>query len=648
MRTKRLFRWALAAALVTCLPLCTTSCMNHAAVEDEDKPYVSDEETILPVNMPAYVSAISEADYSKTVNALFPMRGSMDQAQIAVVTPSEIGTYNGQLYDLYQRGGLIVIARPDGSNYKTFVELYGLEYKLPEMDNLDVFAFAFNKDKRYYCIYDYKYEEGEPKDKSYYIQLFNSFGEWVNENYRTPASKARALTSADSSGNPFSLSVNTDYPDESYYLYWPTHVWRKVAKDHRGGQWFVNGDQDNNNVWDNGGYGGIRVATNVWYFYSFSDNANISGDYYLIQSSVTAENKDLWRPKYYYHGWEKVFVIGYFMTKMDVDYRLCDWVEPQFPNTGDLGNPSPGTTIGQINYDHGFTWGLNGSVSAGSSASEKETPNSGTAVSSGNSLSGSFGFSIQFSKTEQESCDDITIMNDSNGGKGYVSYSYQISNFHPGTDWDKEKERQHGNGYPVVSWSDMGTHASWLWRVPKGTHGDKGQHIVQERSDSHFDIQVTVVPKYGTNHWWRAQAGKHFFDDDWPNSDIHNTYESLVAKIHLSHPIRIPFGGLAIKNGYTHDIVMRNIKVWDKKANVLQGTPLLTIPSTYSPGETVKIVLEADREYKVSYELLDTSSQTEELIGLYEYSGINIHKGEDENSATTIISILDGHAKKIQ
>ena len=119
MKTKRLFRWALAAALVTCLPLCTTSCMNHAAVEDEDKPYVSDEETILPVNMPAYVSAISEADYSKTVNALFPMRGSMDQAQIAVVTPSEIGTYNGQLYDLYQRGGLIVIARPDGSNYKT-------------------------------------------------------------------------------------------------------------------------------------------------------------------------------------------------------------------------------------------------------------------------------------------------------------------------------------------------------------------------------------------------------------------------------------------------------------------------------------------------------------------------------------------------
>ena len=457
MRTKRLFRWALAAALVTCLPLCTTSCTNHAAVEDEDKPYVSDEETILPVNMPAYVSAISEADYSKTVNALFPMRGSMDQAQIAVVTPSEIGTYNGQLYDLYQRGGLIVIARPDGSNYKTFVELYGLEYKLPEMDNLDVFAFAFNKDKRYYCIYDYKYEEGEPKDKSYYIQLFNSFGEWVNENYRTPASKARALTSADSSGNPFSLSVNTDYPDESYYLYWPTHVWRKVAKDHRGGQWFVNGDQDNNNVWDNGGYGGIRVATNVWYFYSFSDDANISGDYYLIQSSVTAENKGLWRPKYYYHGWEKVFVIGYFMTKMDVDYRLCDWVEPQFPNTGDLGNPSPGTTIGQINYDHGFTWGLNGSVSAGSSAAEKETPNSGTAVSSGNSLSGSFGFSIQFSKTEQESCDDITIMNDSNGGKGYVSYSYQISNF----------QKKRGNTATVI----LSSHGATWARMPHGCGG---------------------------------------------------------------------------------------------------------------------------------------------------------------------------------
>ena len=643
MKTKRLFRWALAAALVTCLPLCTTSCTNHAAVEDEDKPYVSDEETILPVNMPAYVSAISEADYSKTVNALFPMRGSMDQAQIAVVTPSEIGTYNGQLYDLYQRGGLIVIARPDGSNYKTFVELYGLEYKLPEMDNLDVFAFAFNKDKRYYCIYDYKYEEDEPKDKSYYIQLFNSFGEWVNENYRTPASKARALTSADSSGNPFSLSVNTDYPDESYYLYWPTHVWRKVAKDHRGGQWFVNGDQDNNNVWDNGGYGGIRVATNVWYFYSFSKNANFSGDYYLIQSSVTAENKGLWRPKYYYHGWEKVFVIGYFMTKMDVDYRLCDWVEPQFPNTGGLGNPSPGTTIGQINYNHGFSWGLNGSVSV--STSKGVTPQG---PSASESLTGTVGFNVQFSKSEQEKYSDINIMNDSDGSKGYVTYSYQVCNFHPGTNWDKEKERLKGNGYPVVSWSNMDTHTSWLWRVPKGTHGDKGQHIVQDGSDTEFDIQVTVVPKYGTNHWWRAQAGKHFFDDDWPNSDIHNTYESLVAKIHLSHPVRVPFGELAIKNGYTRDIVMRNVKVWDKTANVLTGTPLVTIPGTYSPGEIAKSLLTANYDYKVSYELLDTSSQEEEVIGLYEYDNITIHKGSDENSATTEISILDGHAKKIK
>jgi len=643
MKTKRLFRWALAAALVTCLPLCTTSCTNHAAVEDEDKPYVSEQETILPVNMPAYVSAISEADYSKTVNALFPMRGSMDQAQIAVVTPSEIGTYNGQLYDLYQRGGLIVIARPDGSNYKTFVELYGLEYKLPEMDNLDVFAFAFNKDKRYYCIYDYKYEEGEPKDKSYYIQLFNSFGEWVNENYRTPASKARALTSADSSGNPFSLSVNTNYPDESYYLYWPTHVWRKVAKDHRGGQWFVNGDQDNNNVWDNGGYGGIRVATNVWYFYSFSDNANISGDYYLIQSSVTAENKGLWRPKYYYHGWEKVFVIGYFMTKMDVDYRLCDWVEPQFPNTGDLGNPSPGTTIGQTVYSHGFSWGLNGSVSV--STSKGVTPQG---PSASESLTGTVGFNVQFSKSEQEKYSDINIMNDSDGSKGYVTYSYQVCNFHPGTNWDKEKERLKGNGYPVVSWSNMDTHTSWLWRVPKGTHGDKGQHIVQDGSDTEFDIQVTVVPKYGTNHWWRAQAGKHFFDDDWPNSDIHNTYESLVAKIHLSHPVRVPFGELAIKNGYTRDIVMRNVKVWDKTANVLTGTPLVTIPGTYSPGEIAKSLLTANYDYKVSYELLDTSSQEEEVIGLYEYDNITIHKGSDEKSATTEISILDGQAKKIK
>lgn len=637
MKFKKFFLWTLAATMAVSGPVFLTSCANDdnsTEIVDEDEPYVPHQQTILPVNKPAYVSDISEADYSKTVNALFPMRGSLDKVDIAVVTPAELGTYDGQLYDLYERGGLIVIARPDGSNYKKFVEQYGLEYKLPEVDSLDVFAFAFNKDHRYYCVYDYKEVDGQQKDKSYYVQLFNSFGEWVKENYESPANETRALRRADSGvKDPFNPHVDTGYPDEIFNLYFPTHLWNKITNHHN--QRFVAGG-DNDAPYDCGGYGGIRVATNVWYFYSFSDNPNISGDYYLIQSSVTAENSGLWTPKYYYHGAEKVFIIGYFMTKMDVDYRMCDWVEPKFPNTGDLGNPAPGTTINTVHYSYGFSWGLNGSLSVGGQKGKN-----GQAATNSLNVSGTVGWNIQFNKTEGYDYKDLNIINNSDGKRGYVTYQYQLYNFKPSRDWDKQKE---GNGYPAISRSNMDTYASWLWRVPKGTHGDKGQYTVENGSESKFNVKVSIVPKFGTNHWWRAQTG-HFFDDDYST-----TSSTLSAQIHLSNPNRTPFGALAIKNGYTiiDQVVMSEITVWENDADTSKDKCLDSIPSTYSPGEIVKFALVANQKYKVRYRLFDTSVKPKRDLGLYEYSDIEIHSGEDEKSSTTEISILDSKATLVE
>jgi len=631
MKLKKFFLWTLAATMAVSGPVFLTSCTNDdnsTEIVDEDEPYVPHQQTILPVNKPAYVSDISEADYSKTVNALFPLRGSLDKVDIAVVTPAELGTYDGQLYDLYQRGGLIVIARPDGSNYKKFVEQYGLEYKLPEVDSLDVFAFAFNKDHRYYCVYDYKEVDGQQKDKSYYVQLFNTFGKWVKENYESPSNGTRALRRANSGDNPLTPKVNTGIPDESFDLYFTTHLWNTVTNHHN--QRFVAGG-DNNSPYDCGGYGGIHVTTNVWYFYSYSDNKDIGGDYYLIESSVTAENSGLWTPKYYYHGAEKVFVIGYFMTKMDVDYKLCDGVHPKFPNTGDLGNPSPGTTIGTGHYTHGFSWGLSGSLSAQQSVGDNTSFMFG----------GSFGFSLQFSKSQGYDFSDFNIINQSNGSEGSVKYSYQIYNFNPSRDWDKQKEQKEGNGYPAISWSNMDTRASWLWRVPKGTHG---QRTVENGSDSKFDVQVHVLPKYGTNHWWRAQTG-HFFDDDW-----NVNYYQFSATLHLSHPIRIPFGELAIKNGYTivDQVAMGEIRVWDNDSVPSKDNCVDSIPSTYSPGEIIKLGLVAGKKYKVRYKLFDTSFKPRRELGLYEYRDIDIHSGEDEESSKTEISILDSKATLVE
>ena len=190
----------------------------------------------------------------------------------------------------------------------------------------------------------------------------------------------------------------------------------------------------------------------------------------------------------------------------------------------------------------------------------------------------------------------------------------------------------------------MDTYASWLWRVPKGTHGDKGQYTVENGSESKFNVKVSIVPKFGTNHWWRAQTG-HFFDDDYST-----TSSTLSAQIHLSNPNRTPFGALAIKNGYTiiDQVVMSEITVWENDADTSKDKCLDSIPSTYSPGEIVKFALVANQKYKVRYRLFDTSVKPKRDLGLYEYSDIEIHSGEDEKSSTTEISILDSKATLVE
>ena len=195
----------------------------------------------------------------------------------------------------------------------------------------------------------------------------------------------------------------------------------------------------------------------------------------------------------------------------------------------------------------------------------------------------------------------------------------------------------------------MDTFTSWLWRVPKGTHGDKNQHTVADGSDTSFDIEFSVIPKYGANHCWRAQT-RHFFADDFPNSDAYNTHERLVAQIHLSHPNRTPFGALAIKNGYTiiDQVVMSEITVWKNDADTSKDKCLDSIPSTYSPGEIVKFALVANQKYKVRYRLFYTSVKPKRDLGLYEYSDIEIHSGEDEKSSTTEISVLDNKATLVE
>ena len=629
MKSKKLFQWMMAATLTVALPMCLFSCTDNVdnpasselVDEDGDSIYVAPKKPLVPVTLPAYVSQMSETNYSRAVNALFPNRASLDDAMVAFVTPAEVGSYGGKLIDLYKRGGLIIIARPDGTNYKAFVEHYGLEDKLPaEQDLLSILTFAFNNKHRFYTVYDAKEEQKADReiDEQFYIDRFNFFTKWVSEQYEEQNARTRSGDGYNSGLD----NVNPNSPDQQFNIDFPVHLYHQVTDYHS--KWHVARGNSKNDNKDVGKDGNIHLCTNVWYYYVNESDANNKGDYYLVESTVTAENGNTWQPKTYKHIAEKVYVVGYFMTELHTKFTLTDGsknIEPTF-----YGGPNPSTTQGSGTSSTGFSWGLNGGISAGLEGGMEN----GNAVVKG-TLGIDFGFNVGWSNEQSYTIGDLSAGNVSENKYGIVAYNYTVNNFMPKADWDKSCK---GVGYPEICRTNLTTSSSWIWKVPAGTNG------VKDKKSTTFKIKADITPLYGCIHWWRGQAGVLHKSMEYAN----NNGKTSSTTLSLSSPLRTPFGVLALKNGATgnqsNNEMIRNIKIYkdgDEK-NVYA-----TIPNTYGPDETARIKLPVGK-YVVKFEVIN--SETMATLGNYKYKDVVINSGKREDLASTRISTKDTNVIK--
>lgn len=629
MKTKKLFQWMMAATLTMAWPMCISSCSDsddnssksELVDEDGDSIYVAPKTPLKPVTIPSYVSEMSESNYSRAVNALFPNRTSLDNAIVAFVTPAEVGSYGGKLMDLYKRGGLVIIARPDGTHYKEFVEHYGLEDKLPaEQELLSILTFAFNNKHKFYTVYDVKDGQNEDRviDEQFYIDRFNSFTKWVSEQYEGQS----AFTRGDDDYKSGLDVMNADTPDQQYNYDYPVHLYHQVTDYHN--KWHVARGKDKNDHQDVGKDGNIHLSMNLWYFYvNESDEVN-KGDYYLVESTVSAENSNTWEPKSYKHIGEKVYVVGYFMTQLHTKFTLTNGstnIGPTF-----YYGPNPSTTQGSGTSTKGFNWGLNGGISAGISGGW-----SGVGPTATVSKNFNFGFSVGWTNQQSYTISDLSAGNVSQNAYGIVAYDYTVNNINPQADWDKSCN---GQGYPEICRKNLIASSTWIWKVPAGTNS------VGDNKTTNFKIKAEITPKYGCVHWWRGQAKKLHKSMAYSN----NKGETSSSVIELSSPSRVPFGILALKNGATtnqtnHEVV-RDITIY-KKGD--ESTVFATIPNTYGPGETAHVKLPSGN-YVVKYEIIN--SQTMASLGKYKYSDVNIYSAKKEIDATTNISTKDNGAVK--
>lgn len=66
-------------------------------------------------DVPVFVSASIKTEVRTALESYLTSITSLDEAEVAVVKGEDIGTYEGRLMDLYERGGLVVVARPRAS-----------------------------------------------------------------------------------------------------------------------------------------------------------------------------------------------------------------------------------------------------------------------------------------------------------------------------------------------------------------------------------------------------------------------------------------------------------------------------------------------------------------------------------------------------
>ncbi|MCR4592397.1 MAG: hypothetical protein K5672_04505 [Bacteroidaceae bacterium] len=621
MKTKRMFQWVKVAALVMCLPLCVTSCTDseedEGQIEYLDPPQV---ESIEPCNsVTAFVSDMSSEKYSRVVDAMFPKRVTLEEAEIAVVTSAEIGSFDGKLFSVYERGGTIVVVKPDGRHYEEFADFYGLEKKMSEINFGEILAFAFNKDHRYYTLYDDTDEETH--DEQHYIQKLNRLSEWLTELYQPAYTRSTFAANAAQTRSSDNPDFDMEYPDEKACFNIPVQLHYTIMKQ-------ASSDPDKHEK-----DGSIDVDLSVWYAYGNSGNKpKDQGDYYFAKCKVTAHNDDVWNPYRHRHCGVFSYIVGYFMREMQVSYKLENHHQGNVSFQEFISDPKPMTSVGEASYSHSEGWTLGGGLTLSGGFDQT---NGGHAEASA-----SFSFSHSWSNSSDKTLKDLTTENNSKDGQVKMRYIFNNLN-----KMGQKNFTDYGfseTNYTSVSRSNAELTSSCAWRVPIGTWG-----VEDNNNKTRFKIHLCIHPIYGTDHW-EGGLGKKFHHDSWTNQRTYNNTGDSEFDFYLSAPNRTPYGILAVKNGYStnESVVMTDVKVWPEGADPSKDTPIGSTTSSYNSEQVVKFTLNAGKKYTIRYNLYDTSYNPQKFKGLYEVTGIEIHTGNDEASATTEVSTVKG--KKIE
>ena len=614
---RKSFRFTLlASAMLAAMTL--TGCSNDDNPVDTNPTTPTEQEifaNMVKISAPAYISDVTNAYLKEAINRRFTNQTSLDNAQIAVVTPQEIGTYDGKLKDLYDNGGLIVILKPNAERYKAFVEKYGLQYTLPSVDDNEMLLFAFNNEHQYYTIFandtyapvsvkttghdddgkeiaEQTYTETPNViiDAAYYVEQTNLFAKWANDLY---ASKARTRGS-DGYNAAAIISHTTISGDFSTWALYTTGYY----------------DTENISATAKVSY---KISVTPLYIYNYAGAESQHGDYYAIQAELTAHNKDIFKFTHFDRTGAKAddYIMGFFMEKLKATFEMGG-ANKKSKNVAFYENPAPETTELSTTYSSSQTMGFNVSLNGGMMG-----PNAQAGIGGG----------FNASWTQSQSMTEPALVVQRNfETTGKVEYQYIITGIkeeYPHKGSKHYKDNMNGIFYaeddayiPGIAISSLTLKSQWIWY----------DNSASDNSTDASQIHMTVAPQYGD---WDWRYGSKYDRRVAFNPEAKEVWQNLPV------PDRTRFGVLALRNGHT-GLELGHIKVYNQSDNA-NASAVAEIPSTYGHSDVAKAKLK-EGTYRVTFDLMSGTTVKQSL----KIENITIKGALTESASTTEVATNDG------
>ena len=602
MKTK-LFTLMLTAAMIG-----LTACTNNDVPVVDPTPQEPEAPTFNPqkdfdyksaeCSIPTFVSLGIKPEVRTALESFLTSITSLDDAMMAIVRAEDMGTYEGKLKELYDRGGFIVVTEPEREQLSSFTDKYGIFNAMPTETSHPILLFCFDKENHSIALHVNETIDTDDLETTYKQRIFSFFRSF-KKHVESHEAGTRGVTQLVTDFDPKVLidecqAFSHIYTEEVKVKGYDALFWT---------DWFKTTITN-------------EVNYNVYAAYVYED-CNNAGDYYFVVNSVTAYNGDSFVPYWKSHGLDISMNVGLYMGQMVEKSELWDTHSKQSV-TGIYfaKDPSPESTSESSEYTSAMSLELNGSLTAGTEG-----------------LSGSCGFTGNFSNSVTRKKDDLTIKKYTEDANRSVKYVYDINNI----DLDRfsgfQLELDNDDyldaiceGVPNQACSDLDVTGSWCWRVPTGTNN------VGDNKTASFMIVNNFEITYDSYCYAVFLSQKR----------THN-FKGYSTSFPIQPPCRVPFGIIRLTNG--HPETINQVTIWKQGDDPKTAEPVIKFTKDILYGKEAKCAVPVGTYY-LEYHQVDPS--TNKNLALWKIENIEVKNGVDEGSATSNSDIGTGSATLIE